>query len=59
MNNTYIIILLLISGVVIYWNHISILPKDYFKNRKWYILLYDSFLEILAIFCVLTAIKLL
>ena len=58
MNNIYIIILLLISGAVIYWNHINLLPKDYFKNRKWYILLYDTFLEILAIFCVLTALKL-
>ena len=59
MNNTYIIILLIIAGLTIYWYHLDRLPKSYFKERKWYLLMYDHFLEILSIFCILTAIKLL
>ena len=58
MNDKFIIILLIIAGLTIYWYHLSALPKSYFKERKWYLLIYDTFLELLAIFCIITAIKL-
>lgn len=49
-------IILLISGIVLYWYKID-LTYPLFKNIKWYKILYFEFIELLAIFCILTAIK--
>ena len=50
-------IILLISGIVLYWYKID-LTYPLFKNIKWYKILYFEFIELLAIFCILTVITL-
>ena len=50
-------ILLFLSGIILVWYKTN-LTYPLFKNIKWYKILYFEFIELLAIFCILTAIKL-
>lgn len=53
----FTMIILILSGLALYWYRLDLL-YSLFKNIKWYKILFFEFIELLATFCILTAIKL-
>ena len=53
----FTMIILILSGLALYWYRLDLL-YPLFKNIKWYKILFFELIELLAIFCILTAIKL-